>query len=131
MRTASFLPLWHSSLLCRHPAPSSRRAAACQQAGLLQRLRAGHDRGNVLDPAGQLNPYSQHILGHIAMGRLGREDELDGALLFLCSDASSYMTGQTLVVDRTDDNQGCGVCRVTRAQQQPLECDSSATAWAA
>ena len=59
----------------------------------------GNDRGNVLDPEGKLNPYSQHILGHIAMGRLGNEQELDGSLLFLCSDASSYMTGQTLVVD--------------------------------
>jgi len=33
------------------------------------------------------------------MGRGGEEHELDGALLYLASDASTYMTGQTLYVD--------------------------------
>ena len=33
------------------------------------------------------------------MGRTGDSHELDGALLFLCSDASTYCTGQVLAID--------------------------------
>jgi NAD(P)-dependent dehydrogenase (short-subunit alcohol dehydrogenase family) len=36
---------------------------------------------------------------HTPMGRGGNEDELDGALLFLASNASNFMTGQVVCVD--------------------------------
>lgn len=35
----------------------------------------------------------------IPMGRLGEVDEVAGAALYLCSDASRYVTGHTIVVD--------------------------------
>jgi NAD(P)-dependent dehydrogenase (short-subunit alcohol dehydrogenase family) len=34
-----------------------------------------------------------------AMGRIGRPDELDGLLLYLASDSSTYVTGQVISVD--------------------------------
>jgi NAD(P)-dependent dehydrogenase (short-subunit alcohol dehydrogenase family) len=37
--------------------------------------------------------------GQCPMGRVGREHELDGVLLFLASDASTYCTGQVIAID--------------------------------
>ena len=44
-------------------------------------------------------PRGQELLMRTPMGRFGRTEELVGAAVYLCSDAASYVTGHTLVVD--------------------------------
>jgi NAD(P)-dependent dehydrogenase (short-subunit alcohol dehydrogenase family) len=43
--------------------------------------------------------FRDWVTERIALGRLGRLDELMGAIVFLAADASSLMTGQSLVLD--------------------------------
>jgi NAD(P)-dependent dehydrogenase (short-subunit alcohol dehydrogenase family) len=46
------------------------------------------------------NPQTnQFFLNHIPLGRWGRPEELGGAIVFLASDASSFMTGAALTID--------------------------------
>jgi NAD(P)-dependent dehydrogenase (short-subunit alcohol dehydrogenase family) len=60
-------------------------------------------RVNAISPggvyAGQPEEFTSKLHQLIPMGRMAREDEYEGAILFLCSDASSYMTGHNLVID--------------------------------
>ena len=44
-------------------------------------------------------PRGQELLTRTPMGRFGRIEELVGAAVYLCSDAASFVTGQTLIVD--------------------------------
>jgi 3-oxoacyl-[acyl-carrier protein] reductase len=49
--------------------------------------------------AGLPEGVTAEALKRIPLGRLGRPEDVAGVVLFLCSDAASYMTGQVLVVD--------------------------------
>ncbi|MCC3507638.1 MAG: SDR family oxidoreductase [Microcoleus sp. PH2017_17_BER_D_A] len=52
------------------------------------------DRFSNKDPA-----LEQQLASIVPMGRMGKPEEIASTVVFLCSDAASYITGQSLVID--------------------------------
>lgn len=57
------------------------------------------NRALLLTPEGELTPRGIKIIDHTPMGRFGVPEDLDGVLLFLCSDMSKFVTGTIIKVD--------------------------------
>ena len=60
-------------------------------------------RVNSLCPSGVYNSqpdeFVERLTNLIPMGRMANGDEYKGAVVFMCSDASSYMTGSNIIID--------------------------------
>jgi NAD(P)-dependent dehydrogenase (short-subunit alcohol dehydrogenase family) len=102
------------SLVAATPAPEAGYVASKSALNGLTRelaLQWAPDgvRVNAIAPGWFPSEMTESLLAHeqsrkwlerqCPMGRPGRLDELDGVLLFLASDASSYCTGQVITVD--------------------------------
>lgn len=86
------------------PVYAASKAGVAGLARYLATLWASHGiRVNTLIPggmeSGQNAEFKRRYSARVPMQRMGRPDELTGALIYLASDASRYVTGQELNVD--------------------------------
>ena len=49
--------------------------------------------------AGQQEFFKERYGNKVPLGRMAKKEELKGAILYLASDASSYLTGHNLILD--------------------------------
>ena len=87
--------------------PITYSAAKCAVVGMTKYLAVYFaQRGirvNCLSPTGVYNNHPEDFVKKLSniipMGRMADIDEYKGAIVFMCSDASSFMTGHNLIID--------------------------------
>ncbi|KAK4081191.1 uncharacterized protein Triagg1_2723 [Trichoderma aggressivum f. europaeum] len=84
----------------RMAAYSSSKGAVGQLTKALSNEWAQHKiRVNAIAPGNPDQTYYQSIVTRIPMGHWGKPEDFKGPAVFLASDASSYVSGETIVVD--------------------------------
>ncbi|MGW6982730.1 SDR family NAD(P)-dependent oxidoreductase [Streptomyces sp. NPDC054932] len=73
------------------------RSAALDLAG--DRIRVNSVHPGAIDTPMVAEAVAGRDWSHVPLGRMGRPEEVGELVLFLCSDASSYMTGTEFTVD--------------------------------
>ncbi|WP_418263711.1 SDR family oxidoreductase [Flavobacterium faecale] len=57
------------------------------------------NRALLLTPTGNLTPRGESIIANTPMGRFGTPDDIIGTLVWLCTDASKFVTGVVVHID--------------------------------
>ena len=88
------MPIWYAA--CKGAIISLTRAVATKYGQY-------NIRANCISPGGMYNGHSAEFYQKYScstpIARMGKVDDLIGAVLYLASDASKYVTGQNLVID--------------------------------
>ena len=66
---------------------------------LVNAVGPGMTRTHFSQPIWANPEIEQQLVSRIPLGRIGEPEDIVGAVLFLCSDAAKYITGQTIYVD--------------------------------
>ncbi|NEU30988.1 SDR family oxidoreductase [bacterium LRH843] len=101
----------YGSIIMISPAASSKNSGECTAQAALHQLtrslacewRKYNIRVNAIAPGyikgDTFEETAIESLDEVPLNRVGEPDDLIGALLYLCSSASNYTTGQTIVID--------------------------------
>ncbi|GAB2175848.1 SDR family oxidoreductase [Dongia sp. agr-C8] len=97
------LSLYHGTELGNPAAYAASKGGLIQLTRWLATSLAPKVRVNALTPGGiargQPQEFVDRYVARTPLGRMGREDDMIGAMAYLASDLSNYVTGQNIVVD--------------------------------